>query len=719
MDRIISRIFATLLVAFLTLDPSAFSFAQHPTGTDRDRAASVGQSSEDTQTAVNQVYGPPAPAGSEEEIVSSPPKGEHYLQELLEKQKEKEIAQAQDLEKKLVKERKKLKSFLKKQKAKEETVKPAKPTPKELEPIRLPAEAATKELLKVQKVEKKHYGMTLAELSTRWGALREKIQGPNSPVGYKQLTKQEKQVVNSKVRFEREEERRRMPILDKAYFNEVITRDILIARENFARGVESKTLGEAVERALEVYLPIQVAYEKERAAKMRALKAFRDLFAEANFELQYKNGELSGAAATGSAFKSESERLNFKQPVFRGGNLWNTFREERANFKAAVEEVVSTRTDLIRDVAEAYMAFSRAQTLFRDKSELAAKSETFKAQNEEKKKADVISEIEYLNTDSLIGEIKADLETAYQELALAQVDLSKFLNLARDQKLEVESIDSLKGKIVTPEGEPIQISVTSGKEAVPSVSQELDQMINRAYQNRADLRLEEFKLLANRYKEKAVFGQLLPQADFIIEVGQLREAFIQIDKTPPFDNEFKIGFEVSQNLFGNTAEYSFDATHTAPSVTAFQGGGGTRPLTHKFTMALLDGLQQFVDAREARVEMMEQMLELKEKENEVIKEVKEAYYGYHKALIQLDSAVKKLEHKDRVAKLKAYQLERNQVPISEYLQAEKDWIDAKNQYTDAVSEYYVARISLNRAVGEKDLLRLEGFPFSRKEREQR
>ncbi|MBI4971964.1 MAG: hypothetical protein HZC17_09070, partial [Candidatus Omnitrophica bacterium] len=52
--------------------------------------------------------------------------------------------------------------------------------------------------------------------------------------------------------------------------------------------------------------------------------------------------------------------------------------------------------------------------------------------------------------------------------------------------------------------------------------------------------------------------------------------------------------------------------------------------------------------------------------------------------------------------------------LSEYLQAEKDFIDAKTQYAEAVVDYYKMRISLNRAIGEKDLLQVEGNPFSRK-----
>ncbi|MBI4398918.1 MAG: TolC family protein [Candidatus Omnitrophica bacterium] len=536
------------------------------------------------------------------------------------------------------------------------------------------------------------------------------------PVVYRNLSKDEKRALQGRVEYERDKARAKMPILDGGYFHEVINKDVLIAQENFSSNQKVRTLHDVVARALEVSLEVKLAKEKSKTAKWRARKAFRNLWSEIGFEFTYKNGELSGSAQTGDAFKSNMQRINFKQPVYHGGNLWNTYREELSNSKAGREDLGKAHSKLVLDVVEAYMNYAKAQSLYHVTGELAGKMELYWKQNEEKKKADAVSEIEYLNTDSLIGEIRAELHKAYQELALAQLDLMKFVNLPKDTRLEVESVDALREKIIgTPSAGSSGISVAVSIENPEQMSVEVNELMDQAYINRPDLRLEEFKLMANRYKTKAAYGKFLPQADFIIEIGELAEAFKQIDKTPPYHSEWKIGMEVSQNFLGNTAKYSYDTTRTAPNVTEFESANGTRIKTNKFTFALLDALQQFVDVGEAKSQMLEQMVELQEKENEVIKEVKEAYYGCYKALIQLDSSIKKLAHKERVAKLKGYQLEKNQIQLSEYLQAEKDVVDARGQYAEAVGDYYKMRISLNRSIGEKDLLRMSVLPLARKE----
>jgi len=698
----------------------------------------------ETQNKLKKVYGPPSPTGSEEEmVISAPkkiskispplavevtaqkianetvkpdtlPKNEKSGEELIEEQgEEREVQKAKELEQKLISEREKIKSQedLQKQTSNKPSTAP--------QAVRVSDQNLRKEPditfepkknLKAQKSEKRQYGMTVNELDTQWAVLRAKISSPNTPIEYKKLSKDEKKLINSKVKLERQKAKEKMPILDRGYFNEVINRNVLIAQENFLRP-STKSLNDVVARAKEVSVPLRLVKEKEKAATWRARKTLRDLASEFRFEYTDKYGSL------GDAFKSKVFRFNFKQPIFHGGNLWNLFREERASLKASKEDLGKTNAKITLDVAEAYLNYSRAYTLFEYKYALAEKVEKYKIQNEEKKKVGAISEIEYLNTDSLIGEIQADLHTAQQELALAQLDLAKHLNLPKDHKLEVESIDGLKDKIFqSPSGDIPKIQVVQTPEMLSQTQDELAILIDQAYRSRPDLRMEEFKLMASRYKEKAVLGKFLPQSDLIVEAGELAEAFEFNNPNPPYQREFKFGIDLAQNALGSTLKYGFDTDQHAPSVSQFQGQNGTRVNEHKFSAALLDNLQQFVDVKEARSQMLEQVVELQEKENEVIKEVKETYYGYHKALIQLDSAIKKMAHKDRVTKLKAFQLEKNQIQLSEYLQAEKDLIDAKNQFAESVAEYYKMQISLNKAIGEADLLRVEGFPFSRREK---
>jgi len=567
--------------------------------------------------------------------------------------------------------------------------------------VRIPVEKQSKEAFKAQRKEKRFYGMTLTDLSSRWNQLKEKIADSDSGIEAKNLSRDDKKVLKGQIKYERKELQGKFPNLDKGFFKEKINKDIVISREDFL-SEDVKSLQQVVERSLEVFIPIQIAKEKEKTAKLRYLSAMRELIPEFNVEISSKKGSLGAGA-----FNSDNWRVNLKQPIFRGGNLWNTFKEESANLKASKEEIKKSVANLILDVSEAYLNYARAQSLFKIKVEFASQVNVMKLQNEEKKKAGVISEIEYLNTDSLLGEFRADLESAYQELAISQLDLVRFLGVPSEGAIEVESIDELRVKIL-PQDDVVQgMSNSRQVENLDKVTRELDALVNSAYQNRSDLRLEELKLLANRHKFKAERAKLLPSINFIVETGQLAEAFQSSNDDPPFSSEFRAGFEMDANIFGSSLKYEYDTDQRAPSVSEFQGGSGTRTNAHKFTIDLLDALEPFVDEKEARIQMMEQMVELQEKENEVLKEVKETYYELNRALIQLDSAIKKMGHRERVSKLKFYQLGKNQIQISEYLQAEKDLLDAKSEYTQSVADYITARITLNKAVGRQNILQID------------
>ncbi len=612
----------------------------------------------------------------------------------LEIKKQEEI-KSQELEEKLNTEREKLAE--EKVKQQEESLR------QEKEVMRLEAQSSS-DLVKHRKKTQKYYGMTVSEINDRWNSFKENSSELNSVTSYKDLEKQDRKLIKAQVKLERAALQKRFPNLDKKYFKEVVNKKDLLEREIFL-AQEAKSLEEVVMRAMEVFIPVRIAKEKEKTAKIRLLKSFRDLFPEMDVELNEKGGSLSQGAFTG-----DSWRINLKQPIFRGGTLWNAYKEERASYKASKEESLSELSELVMQVAEAYLNYSRAQTLFTGMSDFSLRMNKLKIQNVEKRKAGIVSEIEFLNTDSLLGELRAELETSYQDLALAQLDLSRFLKLPEGEMIEVDSMDRLKNEALPEEMmDTSSFFAVADVEKIDRVSQQLEDLVEVAYQNRADLRLEEFKLLANRHKLKGEVGKLLPQFDVILETGQTAESFLDNNPDPSWSSEFKFGVETTSNVFGNTFEYSFDTDQRGPSVTEFQGGSGTRTNTHKFTFALFDAIDAFVDEKEARIQMMEQMVELQEKENEVVKEVKETFYGYNRALIQLDSTVKKMEHRKRVAQLKFYQLGKNQIQISEYLQAEKDLLDAKQEYTQSVSDFIIARISLNKAIGKQDILKMESF----------
>jgi len=84
--------------------------------------------------------------------------------------------------------------------------------------------------------------------------------------------------------------------------------------------------------------------------------------------------------------------------------------------------------------------------------------------------------------------------------------------------------------------------------------------------------------------------------------------------------------------------------------------------------------------------------------------VKQAYYDYQKAVIQVNSTVKRLEYRKRLRDFAEYRLGKKEVEISEYLQAESDLVREKAELHKALKEYFSAKAALNHAVGIRDFL---------------
>jgi len=101
------------------------------------------------------------------------------------------------------------------------------------------------------------------------------------------------------------------------------------------------------------------------------------------------------------------------------------------------------------------------------------------------------------------------------------------------------------------------------------------------------------------------------------------------------------------------------------------------------------------------------VIELEKKEREVIREVKEAYFDYHKARIQVESSLKRNQFRHKLAELAKIRLGKTEIEISEYLQAEIDLAEERKKLHGALADLFKARSRLNRSIGIRDFLPME------------
>ncbi|MBI4387515.1 MAG: TolC family protein [Candidatus Omnitrophica bacterium] len=518
----------------------------------------------------------------------------------------------------------------------------------------------------------------------------------------------------------RKERRDEFPSLDPEQIRESIT-DIKIELKQDFLNSQTHNLDDVIRRAIQVHLPAQIAHERIMLADRRILKAFRDFFSEAELTRHTKDGTLEGGPYT-----SHGWRASFRQPLFKGGVLWNTFKlemEARETAKRELEKIVS---DLVAAASNAYFEYEYAESVLSDKESLFGEAKKAKDMSDQKAEANLISEIEKLNIDSLYGQIDYDLETAKQDLELAKLELQTVLELDLSDPIEikptfqVEQFEIYAAGNASDAAHDLNPSKNVEQEAtglpVQISGRELERLVDLAYVHRPDLQVEASKLHAARLTHKISVGKLLPEAEMIIEFGALGEAFEGADRggipslettEPKLHNEWRIGAEISWKALGNTLQYSFDHDQQAPRISAFQGAQGPIAETQSVTLSVLDSLNSLAELKETKIGVLEQVVALEKTERDVIREVKEAYFNYNKALIQAQSSYKRMKYRERLEALAKHRLDNNEIQLSEYLQTKIDYDEERGKLYKALADFYAAKVDLNRAIGVRDYLRIE------------
>jgi outer membrane protein TolC len=504
--------------------------------------------------------------------------------------------------------------------------------------------------------------------------------------------------IKEEVKVLRAERRKKMPYLDRGYLRETVSPKAVQAKQSFIEKRE-KALDDVIVRALSVYTPAQVAKERISLAKRRIMVAARGLLPEASFNFELRKGSLSR-----DAFSGQDYHFIFRQPVFRGGILWNTLLREKADLRAAKKEYEGVLNELVDGVAKAYFEFNRTRETYKDKQELLQRVEKQHKISQEKYRQALISEIEHLNVESMVGQLQYDLETAEQELELAKLELQRFLDLDIEDEIEIAPLYNADELIKKLGGtEPRGAEGDKG----PQLKQSLEEFVDLAYQHRPELAVEAEQLRSARLGEAISRGPFFPRLDLLMEFGELGEAFLSDADDPTHFPEWRFGVELSNNVYGNKIKYTFDNDENAPSVAQFLQGSGSQVTRRKLEVGIFDGLKDFSELKEAQVKKLEQVVELEKKEREVIREVKEAYFDYRKAEVKVESSLKRNQYRERLLKVAELRLGKAEIEVSDYLQAQIDVAEERGRLHQALADLSKAKSKLNRAIGIRDFLPME------------
>ena len=523
-----------------------------------------------------------------------------------------------------------------------------------------------------------------------------------------------KKTAGQEVEAMRAERIQEMPYLDRIYIRTSITPLKVQQKEEFLSG-GTKDLQELILRAKSVHTQTMAAHENISLYNRRVLVAFRKLFPEASIALNDRVGSLTGGPDPLASFYTGHDwKISLRQPIFSGGILWNTFLQEKANLEAANKNYDKTIAELVFDLSRAYFEYQRTLQTAEENRAVVEKMKRFAEMSEEKFNEKLISEIEHLNVQSLYSQMQFDLEAANQELEIAKLDMQKYLDLSANDSVTIAKIYNLDDVV---QGQAVSPGVPVGAKSMPDVfkgeakAPELTKLIDLSYGHRAELQVEAAKLQAARLGERVRWGEFLPKAFLTYDVGELGDTYKPSgDPTgfttddPNQKKQWQLLLEVNWNIGGNKVDYSFNRDYRAPNLALYGAGAKTFTRKNEWKIGILDGLDAFVNVEQAEVDKLNQVVELEKAEKQVLQDVKQSYYDYQKAVIQVNSTVKRLEYRKRLREFAEYRLSKKEIELSEYFQAESDLVREKSELHKALKDYFSAKASLNHAVGIQDFL---------------
>ncbi len=504
--------------------------------------------------------------------------------------------------------------------------------------------------------------------------------------------------IKDQVHTLREARQRQMPYLNKATINDKINSKKIRDTYQFNAAGE-KTLEQVLYRASRVYTPAIADRERIVLAKRRILGALRGLAPSASFEYGIKKGSLSA-----DPYRSKDYRVSITQPLFRGGILWNTFLQEKAQLESAQKQYIQTLEDLLSEVSSSYFEYNRAYQVVQFQKKTLETLKHYVDISKQKYKAEIISEIENLNVESLYSMNQYDHETSKQELELAKLDLQKFLDLGIEDDLQVNSMYDIEKLSLDKDGEAL---IFGAEEKAKSSTSDLADLVDLAYQHRAALQVDSYKLDSARLQEKVRMGEFMPKVDLTIDFGKLAEAFTAVTDSPGLRENFRFLLEFNWNLGGNKANWTFENDEKAPSVTQFQSGAGSQTTRHTFQIGLLDGLSDWASVKEAEVAKLDQIIQLEKTEKEVVRNVKQSYFDFQKAKIRVRSSLQRFNYRQRLGEYSKHRLGKNEIQISEYLQSQIDVLNEATALHKALADYYTAKAKLNHAIGIRNYFPLK------------
>lgn len=445
------------------------------------------------------------------------------------------------------------------------------------------------------------------------------------------------------------------------------------------------SLDECIKTAVANNLQLQVAVKSVKLAEMRVWEARRNMLPTLKAVWQEYGGRING-----QRYYGKKEYMEGQQPIFHGGELFFIMKQAETNLSIVKKDYDRIRNDLVLQVRRAYFSLAKSIENLGVQKGLAAEIDKIAAMTKKEADEGLVSKIEALNVEAKSNQTHFQLVSAEGDVEVAELILKQAMYLDPHERVTI-----------APKFKFRRFNVG------------FDQTLRAAFMSRPEIAINAMSIEYYKYEKDVAKAKGWPKIDFMGNWGMAKEHYIaeDFDYTPvtgdverKLEQQWYAGIKASIPAWGNTMEYSQTREQWVPVVSTYQGTSAT---TTTVTLNLLDNLKYYSDKQSADIDLSRAKQEFVKVKQDVTLEVKEGCFNYEKSLIEINTALKKVEYQTKDLEYMKFRRQMDEALDSDVIESMTKLGQEKFGYSQAMNDYYVSVASINKAVGLEDYLKLE------------
>jgi len=443
------------------------------------------------------------------------------------------------------------------------------------------------------------------------------------------------------------------------------------------------TLDEFVQVALANHKPLDIAQQELSLAKRKHFEARRSFFPA----LTAKGTHITGQTYTGvgdpndpanrADFTRQEVGLEVGQPLFQSGRIYYGLRQAKAQKEIAELQIIKITEDVTGEVLKAAYAFIQQKESLSLRRALQIESGKIVELTKKKKEIGVASESEYLGVLSAGSQVDYSVASQEKDMEMARAHLAALLNL-----------DTI------PTDMPLTLMDLYAR--MPPMDLELEHLLPMALTNRPEIKMAVLTRQFREYSKRTARAENMLKIDLSGFVGKSGSAYQREELS--MRDSYNIGLKGVWNFFGNNVTPMASQDKTAPDLGSTSR---TETRSQSVTVGFLDGMEAGTNLRQADIDEEKSKDDLRKSRKDILLELREAFYNYQKARLQIESSRIEVDYRKKDAAIAQAKDRLHQIEAPQMLQAMSSYTEAESKLREAIAFYMSSIAALEKAIGTK------------------